>query len=720
MTYERIFIAQAGLGIVSRSTTERKKMSTKTLRKRIALVAVASLGFGVLTSISANAATVGTTTMTTPTASVAVGSVASSTFSVTTAGATASDVITYSYAITGKPSDSALAKTGATTTTSATPASGIAKLVAGTETTDAKYARTLGTDTLIDTIQATPTELNSVRGTIALTPDKAGIYVITVTSTVSVGSSSTSTATFTVYAGYSVNSTYANTAFPTQGTNTSTGWAATNPGQATVRFTNFSTSTTKKYYVTASGASISSYTEREDAGAGNSDTLSAFTNTNNTNLADGFYFTSASSQVADAVDVTITPNAGVSSATVTVKYFDATTGAETIFSVATVTFGAASSITGGQSTSVLGSGTGNSAVSGVDDVVTADATAGTQRANVTITLKDQYGNAAYGQTLSATISGPGLIRFSQGTQATQGTVRADSLVLTSSQNTAFLGVNGDGSGGVATITISAGTTVIGTETVTFYGSAKTLTAKAYKPFLSVGSNTDALEVLAVDANGNAATYTPTAVSDAIGYVSGSVSNCARATDAEVLAGYTKNAYYCDITGVAKGSANLTVAKDSTTTNSPVVKFQVTGSVAYKVSLSTDKKTYAPGEKVTLKISATDIDGNAIGAGTYDFLNGASTASQALTGTAFTDAAFAFNNGFATTTYYAPLVGGPFTFTASLNNSAAVASAIASTDVTTSASVSADSAVTALINSLMTKINALAALVAKIQKKLGVK
>ena len=695
-------------------------MSTKTLRKRIALVAVASLGFGVLTSISANAATVGTTTMTTPTASVAVGSVASSTFSVTTAGATASDVITYSYAITGKPSDSALAKTGATTTTSATPASGIAKLVAGTETTDAKYARTLGTDTLIDTIQATPTELNSVRGTIALTPDKAGIYVITVTSTVSVGSSSTSTATFTVYAGYSVNSTYANTAFPTQGTNTSTGWAATNPGQATVRFTNFSTSTTKKYYVTASGASISSYTEREDAGAGNSDTLSAFTNTNNTNLADGFYFTSASSQVADAVDVTITPNAGVSSATVTVKYFDATTGAETIFSVATVTFGAASSITGGQSTSVLGSGTGNSAVSGVDDVVTADATAGTQRANVTITLKDQYGNAAYGQTLSATISGPGLIRFSQGTQATQGTVRADSLVLTSSQNTAFLGVNGDGSGGVATITISAGTTVIGTETVTFYGSAKTLTAKAYKPFLSVGSNTDALEVLAVDANGNAATYTPTAVSDAIGYVSGSVSNCARATDAEVLAGYTKNAYYCDITGVAKGSANLTVAKDSTTTNSPVVKFQVTGSVAYKVSLSTDKKTYAPGEKVTLKISATDIDGNAIGAGTYDFLNGASTASQALTGTAFTDAAFAFNNGFATTTYYAPLVGGPFTFTASLNNSAAVASAIASTDVTTSASVSADSAVTALINSLMTKINALAALVAKIQKKLGVK
>jgi hypothetical protein len=57
MTYVSALFVRAELGNVSRSTTERKKMSTKTSFKRIALVAVAALGMGVLTSVSpANAA----------------------------------------------------------------------------------------------------------------------------------------------------------------------------------------------------------------------------------------------------------------------------------------------------------------------------------------------------------------------------------------------------------------------------------------------------------------------------------------------------------------------------------------------------------------------------------------------------------------------------------------------------------------------------------------
>jgi len=56
MTNESDFFAQADLGKALRSTYERKIMSTKTLRKRIALVAVAALGFGVITGVSANAA----------------------------------------------------------------------------------------------------------------------------------------------------------------------------------------------------------------------------------------------------------------------------------------------------------------------------------------------------------------------------------------------------------------------------------------------------------------------------------------------------------------------------------------------------------------------------------------------------------------------------------------------------------------------------------------
>jgi len=56
MTYEKGLFAQADPGIVSGSTIERKKMSTKTSFKRIALVAVTALGAGVLSVAPANAA----------------------------------------------------------------------------------------------------------------------------------------------------------------------------------------------------------------------------------------------------------------------------------------------------------------------------------------------------------------------------------------------------------------------------------------------------------------------------------------------------------------------------------------------------------------------------------------------------------------------------------------------------------------------------------------
>jgi hypothetical protein len=63
MTYVSALKAQADPGIVSGSTIERKKMSTKTIYKRIALVAVASLGFGVLTSVSPASAADSTATV---------------------------------------------------------------------------------------------------------------------------------------------------------------------------------------------------------------------------------------------------------------------------------------------------------------------------------------------------------------------------------------------------------------------------------------------------------------------------------------------------------------------------------------------------------------------------------------------------------------------------------------------------------------------------------
>jgi len=59
MTYEKAFFEpKPDLGSSEDRLIERKQMSTKTLRKRIALVAVSALGFGVLATVPASAATV--------------------------------------------------------------------------------------------------------------------------------------------------------------------------------------------------------------------------------------------------------------------------------------------------------------------------------------------------------------------------------------------------------------------------------------------------------------------------------------------------------------------------------------------------------------------------------------------------------------------------------------------------------------------------------------
>ena len=57
MTYEKGLLAQADLRIVRGSTIERKKMSTKTLRKRVALTAVIALVTGLVSVAPANAGT---------------------------------------------------------------------------------------------------------------------------------------------------------------------------------------------------------------------------------------------------------------------------------------------------------------------------------------------------------------------------------------------------------------------------------------------------------------------------------------------------------------------------------------------------------------------------------------------------------------------------------------------------------------------------------------
>jgi hypothetical protein len=436
-----------------------------------------------------------------------------------------------------------------------------------------------------------------------------------------------------------------------------------------------------------------------------------------------------------------TPNVG----TVTVSSFIETANfgifSQTAAATITITVNAAASngiISSANSRSVIKTTASNwaaattAAAATTDDtvnVVGTTASLSTPVAVVRVTLTDAVGTSGTANvtaTVGATIAGPGTLKLDTSDNSNSTGERLASL--SNGGGHLYVRVFPDGTAGKSTITITvsgATGTFTSTETVTFLGAAKTISVKAIEPHIGVGTVTDVVEILAKDSLDQVTTATFTALSSNTTVLSSTLTDCQLATDAQIALGSAKGAYICDLSGVAAGTATLTINPASTTTNSPTVAIRVTKGVISKITMTTNKATYAPGEKITLKLTAEDADGQLLGKGAavYNILNGASTVTNAsLTGTAFADAGMDFSAGVAETTYYAPYGVGPMTFSATLDSVSAVATALQATKVTVTATVVDANQATLLtqIDALNAKIVALNALIAKIMKKLGVK
>ena len=437
----------------------------------------------------------------------------------------------------------------------------------------------------------------------------------------------------------------------------------------------------------------------------------------------------------------------------------------------------------GYSTSFIG--TDFTAASTADAVIYASKTVGTQAAQISVTLKSDVNAALNNQAITFAItSGPGtLSAVTDGTLYTASTTAVGRSVsdLDLSGNTASVAVLPDGTAGTTTITVTAGTTLIGTETLYFVGSAATYTPLVVKNTLRVGSNVGAtysvgandyvVRVKAVDSNGNRVVNGTT-----IYAVSSNPLVASIATSATTTSGYA----YFDVTGVIAGegvkftfrnastAAAATVTADSTAVN-------VTSNSIASVSMKFDKASYAPGEKMTLSITALNAAGkpvadygtSATGDGSYTgVFYAAATANAAITGT-LPGTTLETTDGVAEYTMYAPLIPGDVTVTtgalvfsstaaqyltkltatakveggAALDAANAAADAAAeatdaanaATDAANAAAEAADAAtaaaqdaadavaalsasVSAMIDSLKKQITALTNLVIKIQKK----
>jgi hypothetical protein len=205
-----------------------------------------------------------------------------------------------------------------------------------------------------------------------------------------------------------------------------------------------------------------------------------------------------------------------------------------------------------------------------------------------------------------------------------------------------------------------------------------------------------------------------------------------ATVAAVGAFNATTGYSTVVTGVAVGTANISFGNAATraaaTIVSPTVAVRVGTDVASDVTVTLDKATYAPGEKMTMTVTilnaaALPVVGKASYADIFSSAGVTSSVSLSGTSTLPTAAITAYSNTSNTKTFtlYAPVTGGPVVFSWTGGTGLATANRVARTVTVnvTDSGAAALAAVTALatrVESLRTLITTLTNLVLKIQKK----
>jgi len=295
------------------------------------------------------------------------------------------------------------------------------------------------------------------------------------------------------------------------------------------------------------------------------------------------------------------------------------------------------------SVATLTAGTGTVSGSTSGSTITAAAAANTGAfASVAVTQWTTAGEvvaatSANSKAVVVAIS-KGLVGLSTGSYATS---TPSVTVAAGGTGSNTFNVYSNGSVGNATLTVTVNGTLLATYPVVLKGTATAMTvagsvwiAPAANLTLTVGAN---------DSAGNAAVSVPA-------YTCTS-SNTAVAT---VTAGGV-------VTGVAAGDASITCADNASVATSAVTKVHVAPAVATGLpTLTFDKDTYAPGELMTITISAEAADN-----GSFALFTGTpvANATYASVSGAPAGGVVALASGTATWKAYAPVTAGDFIISA---------------------------------------------------------
>ena len=288
----------------------------------------------------------------------------------------------------------------------------------------------------------------------------------------------------------------------------------------------------------------------------------------------------------------------------------------------------------------------------------------------------------------------------------------------------------DGTAGTAVITVKSASVTFASKSLTFYASAPTtLVASALNTTPGVGTNSNAVQVVAKDANGNLWGGSLAIYSDTVATISDTGTAC-------VNANTTVGAFLCPVTGVVAGTAKVKVYASAQTVISNEVSLTISQATAATVKLSWDKASYAPGEKATLRVEVLSSTGTSVPNATFANLfatggisltSAAGNGSETLTAVSVTTSTPAQDFvGTSTTpaklyTVYMPSSGATVVASATGGTSLPAAGQVkvsASATVTDSgaAALAAVNALATTVASLKTLITTLTNLVLKIQKK----
>jgi len=269
---------------------------------------------------------------------------------------------------------------------------------------------------------------------------------------------------------------------------------------------------------------------------------------------------------------------------------------------------------------------------GTDSSVVASRTATSTNTDAAATIWINQKNAAgtANESMTVTVSGPAFVNTDSNARPTSGGAITIRNLGPIGASYAYSGLTpifvwSNGTAGKATITVSTVSgLVLGTETVSFYGPVTSIVVDTTyaKVVRAGGFSTDTIDIYATDAAGipvpglsfgMVSSNTDAVASAALG---SGCADYASALASDAYAGYYGCSATTPATSVSGAAATLTyrVVNPAVTTSTAYFTLdqavKLGGSVS-TVTLTTDKATYEPGEKMILTATALDSSGNQV-------------------------------------------------------------------------------------------------------------